>query len=318
MRLFGIAVCILIGAWFWYVAFPQTGFWHTNRVWMPTDYIKSVRVTLDDDGRVFETMTSARTVADFLNEQKIRVSDEDILFGFREDAVYEGRNIIVRRAKHITLTNGGVKQSIVTHQTDIGKVLLENDISMSEDDFVMPKGMSVVNDGLALSVIRVVIEERVIEKPIVFAKTVEEDTTLSWRKNSVTQKGENGIKRLTYKVVSHDGVEIDRKLIKQEIAKEPITEKTVQGTYVEVGKAHTGLGTWYAYTGTMAAASPWLPMGSSVKVTNQQNGKTVIVKINDRGPFGKNRILDLDKVAFAKIASIGAGIIPLKVEEITN
>jgi rare lipoprotein A len=53
-------------------------------------------------------------------------------------------------------------------------------------------------------------------------------------------------------------------------------------------------------------------------VTNQSNGKSVIVKINDRGPFGKNRIIDLDKVAFAKIASIGAGIIDVKVEEVTN
>ncbi|PJA85492.1 MAG: septal ring lytic transglycosylase RlpA family lipoprotein, partial [Candidatus Moranbacteria bacterium CG_4_9_14_3_um_filter_45_14] len=59
-------------------------------------------------------------------------------------------------------------------------------------------------------------------------------------------------------------------------------------------------------------------IGSFVKVTNTENGKSVIVKINDRGPFVPSRIIDLDKVAFAKIASIGAGVIAVRMEEITN
>ena len=59
-------------------------------------------------------------------------------------------------------------------------------------------------------------------------------------------------------------------------------------------------------------------MGSYVKVTNTANGKSVIVKINDRGPFGAGRIIDLDKVAFQEIASLGQGVINVKMEEITN
>jgi rare lipoprotein A len=59
-------------------------------------------------------------------------------------------------------------------------------------------------------------------------------------------------------------------------------------------------------------------MGSYVKVTNTANGKSVIVKINDRGPFGGGRIIDLDKVAFQEIASLGQGVAQVKMEEITN
>ena len=55
-----------------------------------------------------------------------------------------------------------------------------------------------------------------------------------------------------------------------------------------------------------------------VKVTNRANGKSVIVKINDRGPFGAGRIIDLDKVAFAKIADLGSGVVDVKMEEIVN
>ncbi|MFZ2187336.1 MAG: septal ring lytic transglycosylase RlpA family protein [Candidatus Moraniibacteriota bacterium] len=85
-----------------------------------------------------------------------------------------------------------------------------------------------------------------------------------------------------------------------------------------MGKSHSGGASWYAFTGTMAAANPWLPMGSYVKVTNVGNGKSVIVKINDRGPFVPGRIIDLDKAAFTRIASIGAGVINVKMEEIIN
>jgi uncharacterized protein YabE (DUF348 family) len=319
MRRLVVVIFILSGVWLLWNNFPQAGLWRQERVWMPKNYSKVIRVTLDDDGKVFDVMTSAHSVRDFLNEQHIHVNDEDRLFGSQEDTLYEGKKVFIARVKHITLTVGGEKRTVVTQQTSVEKMLLENNVSLGADDFVLPKNEGVITDKASLSVIRVMVKEEVIDKLIAFIKTVEEDEKLSWRKNIVAQKGENGIRRFTYKVVSYDGKEIDRKITKQEVVKEPVIEKTVQGTYVAVkAKASTGLGTWYAYTGTLSAASPWLPMGSYVKVTNQSNGKTVVVKINDRGPFGKNRILDLDKVAFSKIASIGAGIIPLKVEEITN
>ena len=121
---------------------------------------------------------------------------------------------------------------------------------------------------------------------------------------------------VNYKITYKDGKEISRVALSKTIAREPIPEIITQGTYIKFGKTHSGLGTWYAWKGGLYAASPWLPMGSYVKVTNRANGKSVIVEINDRGPLGKNRIIDLDKVAFEKIASIGAGIIDIKVEEI--
>ncbi len=116
----------------------------------------------------------------------------------------------------------------------------------------------------------------------------------------------------------HNGKEVSRKVLRAEVTKEPVTELITQGTYVKTGKSHRGAASWYAWTGTMAAANPWLPKGSYVRVTNMDNGKSVIVVINDRGPFVPGRIIDLDKVAFEKIASLGAGVINVKMEEIVN
>jgi rare lipoprotein A len=57
-----------------------------------------------------------------------------------------------------------------------------------------------------------------------------------------------------------------------------------------------------------------LPFGAKVKVTNIENGKTVVVKINDRGPFVKGRIIDLSRSAFESIANRASGVIEVRVE----
>lgn len=64
------------------------------------------------------------------------------------------------------------------------------------------------------------------------------------------------------------------------------------------------------------AAHKKLPFGSRVKVTNLKNGKSVIVKINDRGPFVKGRIIDLSKSAFQSIGNTASGLIKVKIEVI--
>lgn len=64
------------------------------------------------------------------------------------------------------------------------------------------------------------------------------------------------------------------------------------------------------------AAHRTLPFGSSVKVTNIGNGKSVVVKINDRGPFVKGRIIDLSKSTFSSIGNTSAGLIDVTIEVI--
>ena len=68
----------------------------------------------------------------------------------------------------------------------------------------------------------------------------------------------------------------------------------------------------YDYT----AAHRTLPFGTRVKVTNLKNGRSVIVRINDRGPAKKNRIIDLSYQAAKKIGMIRDGIVKVRVEVI--
>lgn len=64
----------------------------------------------------------------------------------------------------------------------------------------------------------------------------------------------------------------------------------------------------------LTAAHKTLPFGTVVKVTNLNNKKSVIVKINDRGPFVKGRIIDLSKKAALAIDMVRSGVVPVKVE----
>jgi len=63
----------------------------------------------------------------------------------------------------------------------------------------------------------------------------------------------------------------------------------------------------------LTAAHKTLPIGSKVIVRNLNNGKTVTVRINDRGPFVKGRIIDLTQVAFSRIASLDKGVTKVEI-----
>ena len=61
------------------------------------------------------------------------------------------------------------------------------------------------------------------------------------------------------------------------------------------------------------AAHPTLPLPSLVRVTNLENGQSLVVRVNDRGPFVKDRIIDLSKAAAHKIGMQKAGVVPVTV-----
>jgi rare lipoprotein A len=64
----------------------------------------------------------------------------------------------------------------------------------------------------------------------------------------------------------------------------------------------------------LTAAHKQLPFGTIVRVTNLSNHKSVIVRVNDRGPFVRGRIIDLSKSAAKNIDMINAGVVKVKIE----
>ncbi len=67
----------------------------------------------------------------------------------------------------------------------------------------------------------------------------------------------------------------------------------------------------------LTAAHKELPFGTFLRITNQKNGKSVIVRINDRGPYIEGRDLDLSKGTAIALGMVQRGVIKVKVEEIS-
>ncbi|EOW2497638.1 septal ring lytic transglycosylase RlpA family protein [Campylobacter coli] len=109
-----------------------------------------------------------------------------------------------------------------------------------------------------------------------------------------------------------------------------INGKTYYPTVVSVGETADGIASWYGpgFHGKktsngetynqngLTAAHKTLPMNTILKVTNLNNNRQVTVRVNDRGPFVNNRIIDLSKGAASQIDMIAAGTAPVRLEVI--
>ncbi|HEY1551820.1 MAG TPA: septal ring lytic transglycosylase RlpA family protein [Kofleriaceae bacterium] len=99
-------------------------------------------------------------------------------------------------------------------------------------------------------------------------------------------------------------------------------------TTVEHGiTTQRGLASWYGESQMTAsgerfdrhaltAAHRSFRFGTRVRVTNQRNGRSVIVRINDRGPYSHNRIIDLSEAAARELHMIDAGVVPVTLQVI--
>ncbi|MBM0636942.1 septal ring lytic transglycosylase RlpA family protein [Campylobacter sp. VicNov18] len=109
-----------------------------------------------------------------------------------------------------------------------------------------------------------------------------------------------------------------------------INGKTYYPTVVEVGETADGIASWYGpgFHGKktsngeiydqngLTAAHKTLPMNTILKVTNLNNNRQVTVRVNDRGPFVNNRIIDLSKGAASEIDMVASGTAPVRLEVI--
>lgn len=280
------------------------------------DYKKTI--TLRDNGLVFESSTSANSISAFLKEKNIKLNEHDQIIPEINAKIFSGSKIKIQRSAKIKIEVDGKTIETYALGKNIGEALEENKITLTRLDKTEPRLNFPVENNSEIIVTRINIEEKTEKEDIDFKTTQKTDSKLGWREKKIETAGVKGVKEIVYKITYKNGKEISRIKLSQKILAEPITQIEVQGTYMKLGGAAKGQGTWYAYKGGMFAASTTIPKGNYAKVTNTANGKSIVVQINDYGPQGKGRIIDLDKVAFTKIASLGAGVIGVKVEEVLN
>ncbi|GJD21630.1 hypothetical protein RIVM261_065860 [Rivularia sp. IAM M-261] len=113
----------------------------------------------------------------------------------------------------------------------------------------------------------------------------------------------------------------------QATKQQSVAKKSQQNTNARVTATKSGTASYYGYGDStrtangerfnpqdLTAAHRTLPFGTRVRVTNNWNGRSVIVRINDRGPFIRGRIIDVSLGAARQLGMISSGIASVKVE----
>ena len=234
-----------------------------------------------------------------------------------DSAVQSGMVVEVNRSITINIRDGGAAAEVVTSALTVGDLLYERKIALAATDRLDPSPESFLGEGMVLTIDRIVDLEVVETERIPYALTLQHDPAAYYGQEAVTQRGVDGQTEKTFLITYKNGVEIARVLLSQRVIAAAQQEIRSFGTKIEVIEAVEGRASWYAYKDCMCAAHPFYEKGRFVRVTAVNSGKSVIVKINDRGPdrsVHPDRIIDLDATAYRELAPLGSGTIAVKTE----
>jgi uncharacterized protein YabE (DUF348 family) len=224
----------------------------------------------------------------------------------------------------------GKGHDVLTNATTVGGLLSAMGITPDGDDRILPPPRTPLRSGRTIRFVRVRTVTRTVERRIPFRTSTTVSHDLDPGESRIVRRGRAGTAVATYEVRIADGRVVARTLERRRVADAPVTrlrhvgpsptsgvggESGVAGTVPSgVQGSQTGVATWYdpPWSG-LTAAHPSLPFGTMVTVTNLANGSSVTVRINDRGPFGAGRIIDLSPEAFQIVAPLSQGIANVRI-----
>jgi uncharacterized protein YabE (DUF348 family) len=276
---------------------------------------KSIRVVLDGEPK--KVTARGLTVRDALKDLGLVPGPKDHVFPAPSTKLKPGMSLFVRNAIHAKVRVDGGLRDVVSSADSVDNLLAQAGVTVGADDYVIPGRDAEPADGMWVRVIRVrrIVESRNVRIP--FSYVTQRDPEMESGVRKVVQQGAEGLKVQKWRVVLEDGQRVSSALLEQESVRSSrnhiVRVGTKEPTFKGGGGSQTGAASWYRGDGLIAAHRS-LPMGSTVKVTNLSNGKSVVVRIADRGPWVDGRVIDLSDDAFERLAPLGKGTIKVKVQ----
>jgi uncharacterized protein YabE (DUF348 family) len=185
---------------------------------------RAVPLAIVEDGRRITLKSSKPTLALALRDAGIHLGPADEIFPSPSAAITAGLEVEVKHAKSINLRIGTASRVIYTHKESLKDALAESGFSLGSDDRVEPSIEVAVTNGMTARLVRVA-GRQLLEKEPVPRKTVfKPDEGLSGSASRVVQ-GSDGMRVREYRIVIEDGVEREKKLVKESF--EPEVKDTV-------------------------------------------------------------------------------------------
>ena len=308
------------------------------------------RVVVTIDGKKVVRWTTAKNVAEVLAQLNQSDPDNLVSVSRSLDISRAGLSFSMQTAKDVTVTIGGKTQKITAVGT-VADALKAAKVEVDSSDAVNPGLGTPLSDGMKITLTMVDQKSQKRRVAVPFSTKKVEDSSLPKGEIKVITKGVNGINEETWTVVFMDGkkesemkdsskvvnapgtlvVKVGTKTASSSSpstrsssashrstasqSSDPVTSGTtcLASTYGE-GDGTAGGPTASGETfdpSAFTAASKTLPLGSTIRVTNVSNGRTVTVRINDRGPYVGGRCLDLSTAAMNAIAP-GQGLVTVR------
>jgi rare lipoprotein A (RlpA)-like double-psi beta-barrel protein/surface rod structure-forming protein G len=209
----------------------------------------------------------------------------------------------------------GKVHDVLTNAATTGELLSAMGITPDASDRVLPSLRTPLHPGDSIRYDRIVTATRRVRVPIPPTTHTDYVTSLAPGQVRWVQQGQAGVLLDVFRVRTVNGRVVSKHVIDRRVLRSAVPAVRQEGRASTSSSTHgeqVGEASWYDAPGSgFTAASPWLPFGTHVTVTNLATGESVVVVIDDRGPFG-GRVIDLSPEAFSALASLWAGVMQVR------
>ena len=188
------------------------------------------KVRLSDDGLAVTVRTHSGTVADLLMEYNIVLGEGDVVYPELADPVKGGGEVLVRRAVSVSVSADGQTHRVSLLNGTVGKALYLAGVKVDADDIVTPALTESVTSGMEITVNRVQINTEVEQRRLKYRVTYQDDDELYIGTEKMVKQGSEGVKEVTLRVVTVDGVETERTVVSEEVIEPAQNRIMAQGT----------------------------------------------------------------------------------------
>jgi uncharacterized protein YabE (DUF348 family) len=276
---------------------------------------KAIRLVLDGEPR--RVVARGLTVGEALADLGLQPGPKDHVTPEADQTLRSSMSVFVRNAIQAKVRADGRLRDVVSSADTVRNLLAHAGVSIGENDYVFPAPDTEPRDGMWVRVVRVrrIVDAQSVRIP--FRYITHRDAEMESGVRKVVQQGAEGMKVQRFAVVLEDGRRVSSTLLGERVLRTArdhvVRVGTREPTFKGGGGSQEGLASWYTSDGLVAAHRS-LPMGSVVRVTDVDTGRSVNVRVADRGPWVDGRVIDLSDDAFRRLAPLGKGTLKVKVQ----
>jgi uncharacterized protein YabE (DUF348 family) len=188
------------------------------------------QVTIIDGEEAVQVMSYKNSVQGLIDDRGISLREDDRISPEPDTPLRDGMEIIIKRAVPLTVTADGEQMRVLTAADTLKEALKETGITIGTEDIVEPNIGSPVKSDMEVKVVRVTYDRITEEREVPFETIVNYNDQMDKGIEKVAEKGENGKVQEEILIAYHDGDEVIRLKVNQEVLKEPTDQIVERGT----------------------------------------------------------------------------------------